>query len=116
MDGITKLRGLSNWAFVQRNMFPGQGNDSNKVFVFKMFEVGLGSGVDLVTQMQLGGDFEHVWLMYDHVKRIHGWTTMACYVYDSIYQRMMTIACCDFQSKDKDAQVIFSKNLNHIMD
>ena len=23
MDGITKLRGLSSWAYIQRNMFPG---------------------------------------------------------------------------------------------
>ena len=51
MDAITKLRGLSNWAFVQRNMFPGQGNDSDKVFVFKMLELGPGSGVDLVKRM-----------------------------------------------------------------
>ena len=40
---------------------------------------------------------------------------MACHVYDATYQRVMTIACCDFQSKDKDAQIIFSKNLNHVM-
>ena len=31
MDGITKLRGLSSWAFVQCNMFLGQGDDSDKV-------------------------------------------------------------------------------------
>ena len=48
MDSITKLRGLSNWAFVQKNMFPGQGQDSDKVFVFKMSEIGPASGVDLV--------------------------------------------------------------------
>ena len=58
MDGITKLRGLSNWAYVQRNMFPGQGDDSNKVFIFKMSEVGSGSGVDLVVRMQPSGDLE----------------------------------------------------------
>ena len=47
MDSITKLRGLSNWAFVQRNMFLRQGDDSNKIFIFKMSKVGPGSGVDL---------------------------------------------------------------------
>jgi hypothetical protein len=48
MDGITILRGCSNWPYVQENMFPGQGSNSNKVFVFKMSEVGPSSGVDLV--------------------------------------------------------------------
>ena len=58
MDGITKLRGLSNWAYVQRNMFPQQGNNFDKVFILKMSEVGPGKGVDLVARMQFGGDLE----------------------------------------------------------
>ena len=64
MDGITKLRGLSNWAYVQQNMFPGQGDDFDKVFIFKMSEVGPGSGVDLVKRMQPSGNLEHVWSMF----------------------------------------------------
>ena len=40
MDSITRLRGLSNWAFVQINMFPGQGSELDKVYVYKMSEVG----------------------------------------------------------------------------
>jgi hypothetical protein len=48
MDGISMLRGCSNWAYVQENKFPRQGSDSDKVFVFKMSEVGPGSGVHLV--------------------------------------------------------------------
>ena len=103
MDGITKLRGLTNWAYIQRNIFPGQGNDSEKVFIFKISEIGSGSGVDLIRQIQLGRDLEHTWIMFDHVKRIINWTTMAYHVYDATYQRIMTIACCDFQSEDKDA-------------
>ena len=59
MDGITKLRGLSNWAYIQKNIFPGQGDDSDKVFIFKMSEVGPRSGMDLVWRMQPGGDLEH---------------------------------------------------------
>ena len=39
---------------------------------------------------------------------------MACHVYDATYQRLITIAC-NFQSEDKDAQIIFWKNLNHII-
>jgi hypothetical protein len=45
MDGITMLKGCSNWTYVQENMFPGQGSDSDKVFVFKMFEVGPSSAM-----------------------------------------------------------------------
>jgi hypothetical protein len=70
MDGITMLRGCSNWPYVQENLFPGQGSDSDKVFVFKMSEVGPGSGVDLVKRMQHGGDLEDAWMMFDHVKRV----------------------------------------------
>ena len=115
MDGITKLRGLSNWVYIQRNMFPGQGNDSEKVFIFKMSEIGSGSGVDLVRWMQLSGDLEHAWIMFDHVKRVINWTTMACHDYNAAYQRVMVIACCDFQFEDKNVQIIFWKNLNHVM-
>ena len=84
-------------------MFPGQGDDSNKVFIFKMCEVGPRSGVDLVIRMQSSGDVELVWMMSNHVKRVSSWTTMACHVYDSTYQWVMTIVCCNFQSEDNDA-------------
>ena len=107
MDGITKLWGLSNWAYIQRNIFSDQNNDFDKVFIFKMSEVGPGSGVNLIHRMQLGEDLEHAWIMFDHVKHIINWTTIACHVYDATYQRIMTIACYDFQSEDKNAQIIF---------
>ena len=58
MDGITKLRGLRNWAYIQRNMFPDQGNHSDKVFIFKISEVGPSSGMDLVWQMQSSRDLK----------------------------------------------------------
>ena len=51
MDGIATLRGCSHWAYVQKNKFSGQGSDLDKVFVFKMSEVGPGSGVHLVKRM-----------------------------------------------------------------
>lgn len=115
MDSITKLRGSSNWAFIQENKFPGQGSDVDKVFVFKMSEIGPGSGVDLVRRMQPGGDLEDAWLMFDHVKRVKQWTTMACHVYDSTYCKVMTIAICDMQSEDVVAQCIFWNNLNAVV-
>ena len=59
MDGIAKLRGVNTWAYVQRNQFPSQGHDTDKAFVFKVFEIGPGSGVDLVKRIQPDGDLEH---------------------------------------------------------
>ena len=56
IDGIAKLRGFSNWGYIQRNQFPGQGNNADKVFDFKMSKVDPGSRVDLVPRMQPGGD------------------------------------------------------------
>jgi hypothetical protein len=115
MDGITILRGCSNWPYVQENLFLGHGSDSDKVFVFKMSEVGPGSGIDLVKRMQLGGDLEDAWMMFDHVKHVKKWTTMACHVYDSIYCHVMTITKCDMQLEDATAQSVLWKNLNAIL-
>ena len=55
-------------------MFPGQGDDFEKVFIFKMSEIGSSTRVDLVRQMQPRRDLEHAWIMFDHVKRITNWT------------------------------------------
>jgi hypothetical protein len=50
--------------------------------------------------MQIGGDMENSWSMFDHVKCLCEWTTMACHVYDNTYCKVPTIACCDVQSKN----------------
>jgi hypothetical protein len=115
MDGIAMLRGCSHWAYIQENKFLGQGSDSDKVFVFKMSEVGPGSGAHLVKQMQPGWNLEDAWIIFDHVKHVKHWTTMACHVYDSIYCWVMTIAVCDMQSKDAAAHMVLWKNLNDVM-
>jgi hypothetical protein len=96
-------------------MFPGQGSDSDKVFVFKIYEVGPGSGVDLVKRMQPGGDLEDVWMMFNHVKHVKKWTTMACHVYDSTYCHVMTIDVCDIQSEDVAARNVLWKNLDVVL-
>jgi hypothetical protein len=80
-----------------------------------MSEVGPRSEVYLVKRMQPGRDLEHVWIMFDHVKRVKHWTTMACHVYDSTYCRVMTIAVCDKQSEDVIAHMVLWKNLNDVM-
>jgi hypothetical protein len=95
MYSITMLRGCSHWPNVQKNMFPSQGFDFDKVFLFKMSEVGPGSCVVLVKRMQPGGDLQDAWIRFDHVKHIKKWTTMIFYVYDSLYYRIMTIVVCD---------------------
>jgi hypothetical protein len=45
--------------------------------------------------------------MSDHVKRVANWSNMAYHIYDRMYQCVMTIACCDFQSDDKECFRIF---------
>ena len=68
IDSITKLPGSSMWAFVQGSKFPGQGTEKDKVFVFKMSEIGPGSDVDFVKKIQVGGNLQCSWMMFDHVK------------------------------------------------
>jgi hypothetical protein len=99
--------------YIHANVFPGQGKD--KVYVFKMLEDKPGSGVDLVKRMDPGGDLENAWLMFDHVKRVKEWTTMACHVYDAAYCKVMTIAVCDMQLEDTKAQCIMWRKLNDLM-
>jgi hypothetical protein len=53
--------------------------------------------------------------MFDHVKRVKEWTTMACHVYDAAYCKVMTIAVCDMQSEDTMAQCIMWRELNDLM-
>jgi hypothetical protein len=50
---------------------------------------------------------KNLWIMFDHVKCLKDWTTLACYVYDSKYCTVLTIACCDMQSEDGIAQTLF---------
>ncbi len=113
IDSIMALKSNNNFKFVHDNRFPGQ--SKGKVFIFKMSVDLPGSGVDLVRRMQAGGDMENSWIMFDHVKRVKDWTTMACHVYDIKYCKVLTIACCDMQSEDYVAQTLFWENLNSVM-
>jgi hypothetical protein len=65
-DNIMAMKTYTTIEYIHTNVFPGQSKD--KVYVFKMLEDGPGSGVDLVKRMQLGGDLENAWLMFDHVE------------------------------------------------
>ncbi len=68
-----------------------------------MYVHGDGSGNDFVKWMQLGGDLQISWIMFNHVKHVEGWTTLTYHVYDYFYCKAMMIAICDMQSKDTKA-------------
>ena len=93
IDNKMTMKIESKFKFKHDKVFPGQGKE--KVYVFKMLTKGPGSGVDLIRCMQVGGDLQNAWMMFDHVKRVKDWTMMACHVYDSQYKKVMTIAICD---------------------
>jgi len=103
----------SKFKFIHDNVFPGQGKE--KVYIFKMLTEGPGSGVDLVRRMQPRRDLANVWMMFDDVKRMKEWSTMAYHVYDIGYKKVMTIAVCDMHSEDTEDQVQFRRSLNTIM-
>ena len=113
IDNIMAMKKESKFEFIHDSVFPGQGKE--KVYIFKMLTEGPGSGVNLVKRMQPEGDLENAWMMFDHVKRVKDWTTMACHVYDSQYKKVMTIAICDMQSEDTEIQVQFWRSLNAVM-
>jgi hypothetical protein len=39
------------------------------------------SGVELVRRI-IEGDLKTFWVMFNHIKRVHDWTTMGVHVYD----------------------------------
>jgi hypothetical protein len=92
-DSIMAIKTYTTIEYIHPNIFPGHSKD--KVYVFKMLVDGPGSGVDLIKRMQLGGDLENAWLIFDHVKRVKEWTTMACHVYNAEYCKVMTITVCN---------------------
>lgn len=93
IDNIISLKMKNTYSFIQDSVFPCQGKD--KVYLFKISEEGLGSGVNLVRRMQSGGDLQNSWCMFDHIKRVKGWTSMDAHVYDLEFCRVQTICVCD---------------------
>lgn len=105
IERIFEMKKVAKMEYIHDSIFSGQGQD--KVNLFKMLVDGPGSGVDFVQRMQPGGDFQNYFVMFNHMKRVRPWITLACHVYDFTYCKMMTIAECDMQSKSIDGQVIF---------
>jgi hypothetical protein len=58
---------------------------------------------------------QNSWIMFDHVKRLKEWTTMACHVYNNRYCEVLTIVCCGIQSIDGATQTLFWELLNVVM-
>jgi len=54
--------------------------------------------------------------MFDHVRHVKEWSTMACYVYDVQYKKVMMIAMYDMQLEDIEVQVQFWRSLNVVME
>jgi hypothetical protein len=53
--------------------------------------------------------------MFDHIKRVLEWTTMACHMYNAAYCKIMTIDVCDMQLEDTKVQCIMWKEFNDLM-
>jgi hypothetical protein len=88
IDSILTRKAFNPYDYIQDNCVPGQ----QKVYLFKLSVEGDNCGIHLVRQMQLGGDLENIWTMFNHVKCVQGWMTMACHVYDPIYYKIMFLA------------------------
>jgi hypothetical protein len=114
IDQILEMKRHAKIKFIHDSVFPGQGQ--KKVYLFKMLVHGPESGVDLVRRMLPGGDLQIFFVIFDHVKRVKPWTTIACHVYDSTYYKEMTIAVCDMQTEGIEGQMIFWRCLNKVMD
>ena len=70
---------------------------------------------DLVKRIQVEENMKNSWIMFNHIKHMKDWTTLACHVYDSKCCKVLTITCCDMQSVDGATQTLLWENLNSIM-
>ncbi len=114
IDNIPELKSKNQYDYIQECCSLGQVL-GQMVFIFKMSINGVGNGVSLVTQMQLVRDLQNAWIMFDHVKCVVGWTTIACHVYNLAYCKVITIVACDMQCEDMKAQQVMWTKLNDIM-
>jgi hypothetical protein len=58
------------------------------------------SGVDLVKKMIKKDELNTSFVMFDHIKRVHDWTTMGAHVYNLFFCCSLTIALCEMKVKD----------------
>ncbi len=115
IDYILKLKALFGYNYIHRNYFPGQ-QVGQKVYLFKMFVNGAMFRFDLVQQMQPSDDLQNVLMMFDHVKHVQGWTTMAQHIYNFVYYKVMRIVVYDMQFEDIEFQCILWRKLNIVVE
>jgi hypothetical protein len=102
-----------NYDYIQDCLFPGQRGAGKVCFLFKMSTHGRRCGVDIVRRMSTDGcDLRKSWVVFDHVKRVEGSTTLAAHIYDPHYRGIMTIATCDMKAEDGNTQALFWRLLN----
>jgi hypothetical protein len=44
--------------------------------------IGHTNGVDFMKHMQVGGDLQNAWIIFNHLNHVQGWIVMACHLYD----------------------------------
>ncbi len=55
-------------------------------------------------------------MMFDHIKKVHGWTTIGAHPYDLFCHRLLIIVLCEMKAKDFESQSLFWTRLNeHVM-
>ncbi|KAL3681569.1 hypothetical protein R1sor_024525 [Riccia sorocarpa] len=116
LSEIASMQKNTMFRTVQRSLFPGQADKDSGCFVFKMPDLGPGSGVDLVNRMRVGGDLHGAWVMWDVMHRIESkWCTMGIHVYDTVQRCLSTIAICELKSEDSASMEIPWKLINSVM-
>jgi hypothetical protein len=107
---ILTIKMRCKYSFIQMNKFPGQDFDGTS-YVFKMSSSGPGSGVELVRRMA-EGDLKHAYVHFDHIKRVHHWTTLGAHVYNPYCRHLLTIVVCDMKIETREAQQMLWEYLN----
>ncbi len=71
----------SGYDYIQDTCFQGQ-HTREKMLLFKMFVHGDGNGCELLKHMQLNGDLQTTWIMFDQVERVEGKSMVRCFTFD----------------------------------
>lgn len=105
MDKIMVFKDHYGYKYMHGIRVPRQSKD--KMFIFQMLIDPPWSDVDLLKHMQVGGDIENCWLMFDHVKQLTNYTTLVWYVYDNKYCKVLAIVYCDIKFEDVQPKLCY---------
>lgn len=107
------LKDEQGFKFVDGSCFSSHKQD--KVFAFKMFVDCLGSGVDLLKRMQVGGNTETSWNIFNRVKRMKDWARISCHVYNIKYCRSFQQRVVICNPRMEQRKLCFGKMLHVVM-